>query len=260
MKPAPSISSFQTAALAHARGVSLYNYTADEISRCWNLFPTIQDWARNMHQAGIKNLVVVPPVPELNDDGAGAGRSAVDIWVVLPAQFDGFKDRIAQVLAKGDEVWSYNALVQDPYSPKWLIDYDPIDYRIQAGFLSQSLGLTGLLYWRVDLWTGDPWSEVNNPGVFASGNYPGEGLLVYPAQAVGLPGVVPSIRLKQLREGAEDYEYVTILKGLGRGDWALSLVRSIAPDWKNWTRDGGALDAVRLQLGREIDRLSEAAP
>ena len=53
-----------------------------------------------------------------------------------------------QALAKGDSLWSYNTLVQDPYSPKWEIDFDPINFRIQPGFISQSLGPTGMLYWR----------------------------------------------------------------------------------------------------------------
>lgn len=254
MTPAPSVSSFLNAAARQASGLYLFNYTADEVQSCANIFPTIQQWAQNMHQAGIENLVVIPPTPALYDDGSGTGRSAVDIWVELPVQYNAAT--VAQVQAKGNEVWSYNALVQDNYSPKWEIDYAPIDYRIQAGFLSQSLGFTGLLYWRVDLWTVDPWTSVNNSGQLASGNYPGEGMLVYPGQDVNYSGVVPSIRLKQLREGIEDYEYVAILKTLGRGSWALSLVNTIAQNWQNWTQNPDALEAVRRQLGEEIDQMA----
>jgi hypothetical protein len=256
MKPAPSVSSLREATLAHAPGLSLYNYTADEIQKCTNVFSSLRDWGRNLHAAGIKNMVVIAPIQELFDDGAGAGHSAVDIWVILPSQYDTYRDRIQQVLSKGDEVWSYNALSQDSYSPKWLIDYDPVDFRLQAGFLSQTMGLTGLLYWRIDLWSGDTWTNVNNAGVFSSGNYPGEGLLVYPGAPAGLSGVVPSMRLKQLREGVEDYEYVALLKKLGRADWALEQIHTIAPDWKNWTRNPDAVDQVRRQLGRELDHLS----
>jgi hypothetical protein len=255
MSAAPSANQIQASVASQTAGLSPYIYSADEIGNCPSLFPTMQQWAQNVHQAGISNLVVIPPTPALYDDGTGTGRSAVDIWVVLPMQYNAAS--IAQVEAKGNEVWSYNALVQDGYSPKWLIDYDPIDYRIQAGFLSQSQGLTGVLYWRVDQWSPDPWNNVNNAGQFGSGNYPGEGLLVYPGQDVGLSGVVPSMRLKQLRDGIEDYEYVAILKSLGRGDWALGLAGSVAPDWKNWTRDANALEAVRRQLGGQIDALSK---
>jgi hypothetical protein len=36
-------------------GLMLYDYSADEIGHCTNLYPTIRQWAKNMHQAGIKN-------------------------------------------------------------------------------------------------------------------------------------------------------------------------------------------------------------
>jgi hypothetical protein len=260
MKAAPPVNDLLAAAARHDPGLYLFNYTADEVQACRNLYPTIRAWARNLHEAHIRNLVVIPPTRELYDDGSGSGRSAVDVWVVLPVQYDHSSAELAAVRAHGNEVWSYNAVVQDGYSPKWLIDYDPIGYRLQAGFLSQSLGLTGLLYWRIDRWDGDVWKNVNNAGVFSSGNFPGEGLLVYPGGPAGLPGVVPSLRLKQLREGAQDYEYVELLKRLGRGDWALQQVRSVASDWAHWTRSGDELEAVRRRLGAEIERLSAPAP
>lgn len=260
MKPAPPVNSLLASAATHDAGLYLFNYTADEVQNCRNLYPTIQAWARNLHEAHIRNLVVIPPVPQLYDDGAGSGRSAVDIWVVLPMQYVHSSAELTAVRARGNEVWSYNAAVQDAFSPKWLIDYDPIGYRLQAGFLSQSLGLTGLLYWRIDRWDGDVWKNINNQGVFSAGNYPGEGLLVYPGGPAGVPGVVPSLRLKQLREGVQDYEYVELLKHLGRGEWALQQVRSIAKDWVEWTRSGDAVKALRQRLGAEIARLSASAP
>ena len=62
-------------------------------------------------------------------------------------------------------------------------------------------------------------------------------MLVYPGQPVGVKGVVASMRLKWLRDGVEDYDYVQILKDLGKADLALQISRSVGPDWTNWTRD-----------------------
>ena len=257
MKPPPAVKDLLATVAAHDPGISLFNYTADEVQNCRNLYPALQAWARNLHEAHIKNLVVMAPNPQLSDDGTG--RSAVDIWVVLPEDFEKSSAALAAVRTHGNEVWSYNALVQDSYSPKWLIDYDPIGYRLQAGFLSQTYGLTGLLYWRIDRWDGDPWMRVNNEGAFNSSNYPGDGMLVYPGEPAGLPGsVVPSLRLKQLRDGEQDFEYVELLKHMGRGDWALEKIRSVAGSWSNWTRSSDALENVRRQLGAEIERLSTA--
>ena len=136
MSPAPSASHFKALAATQQPGLFLYDYSADEIGHCSNLYPMIKQWAANMHQAGIKNLISMSPTPALYDDGTGSGRSAVDIWVVLPVMYNNNKAAIEQVLQKGDEVWSYNTLVQDAYSPKWLIDFDPINFRIQPGFLN----------------------------------------------------------------------------------------------------------------------------
>ena len=260
MSPAPSASKFKSIAAAQQPGLMLYDYSADEIGHCSNLYPTIREWAKNMHEAGIKNLISMSPTPALYSDGSGSGRSAVDIWVLLPVMYNNSHKNVGEVMKKGDAVWSYNTLVQDAYSPKWLIDFDPVNFRIQPGFISQSLNLSGLLYWRVDKWGSDPWNNVNNAGTYSSSNYPGEGMLVYPGEPVGVKGVVASMRLKWLRDGVEDYDYVQILKDLGKGDMAMQIARSVGPDWTNWTRDPNALEATRTKLGELIDQLNSSAP
>jgi hypothetical protein len=254
--PAPSVATFQAEAARHQPDLPLYCYMADEIGWYSAFYPTIKDWGRNMHAAGIDNLITMMPDPALYDDGSGTGRSAVDLWVVLPKQYDQVPDRMQYVISKGDEGWSYNCLAQDNYSPKWLLDMAPINYRIQPGFINQSLNLTGLLYWAVDYWGSDPW---NNPMPWSP--YPAEGLLVYPGANVGLPGyTIGSIRLKWLRDGVDDYDYVALLKQAGLKDWALGVTRSVAPDWRNWTRDANALEAARRQLGEKLNSLGGGTP
>ncbi len=255
MTAAPTVEQIRDRAKRYAPELLRYNYTADEIDRCPNLNPTIKQWARNLHAAGIPNLITMKPIPQLDDDGGGKGRSAVDIWVLLPNMYDEAKARVLQVLKRGNRVWSYNALVQDDYSPKWQIDFKPINYRIQPGFINQSLGLTGLIYWRTDLWTKDPWQDVQTY-VDKKEYYPGEGMLFYPGEQVGIEGVVPSMRLKWLRDGVEDYEYVQILKQLGRQDLALKLARTAGRDWHNWTQDSRVLTSVRDRIATEIQNMT----
>ena len=254
MGAAPSVSSFQQLAAAHQPGLLLYDYSADEIGSCAaQLATTMKTWARNMHQAGINNLVTMRPRRVLFDDGSGTGRSAVDIWVMLPVTYETAPDSVTYVLNKGDKAWSYNCLVQDSYSPKWEIDFKPVDFRIQPGFINQSLGLSGLLYWRIDAWTSDPWNNLNYTE--GTGVYPGDGKLVYPGTQVGIPGVAPSIRLKWLRDGADDFDYIQILKDLGQSTYALGVVRTVGQNWHTWTRDPVALENARRQLGQQIHNL-----
>ena len=259
MSPAPSVSDLKASAAVQQPGLTQLIYSADEIDGCPSLIPTLKSWAANMHQAGIKNLVTMAPNPLLFDDGSGTGRSAVDIWTILPVTWDESASAPA-ALAKGDSIWSYNALVQDSYSPKWLIDFAPINFRVQPGFISNSLGLTGLLYWRLDRWSDDPWNEVNNTGAFSdTGNYPGEGMLVYPGGPVGIDGVAPSMRLKWLRDGVEDYEYLQLLKTAGQSALATQKSSAVGANWSSWTQDSSLLLGVRDELGKQLDQLNVLA-
>lgn len=254
----PSISALQASIATYAQNIDKYEYAADEIGGC---VPSINDgikaWAQNVHAAGAKMLVTVSPTPSLFDDGSGTGKSAVDIWVVMPKQSMADGSAIADAIGKGDEVWSYNTLVQDPYSPKWELDFAPINYRIQPGFLNQRYGFTGLLYWGVDQWSDDPW---NNPSSLVAGQfkYPGEGLLVYPGAQVGLSSVVPSMRLKWLRDGVDDYDYIQLLKNAGQSSWVSQMISEVAADWANWTKDPNVLEEAREQMGDKLDQLNNS--
>ena len=245
MKPAPLPQAIKSAAAQHEPDLFLYVYAVDEIDNCTNLYEPLKQWGKNIEQAGVKHLAVMAPVPKLYD--------YVDIWVVDPKRYNINPKHISEVLARGQEVWFYTALVQDNYSPKWQIDFPPINYRIPHGFINQSLGLTGLLYWAVDYWEEDPWQSLNY--LHEGENFPGEGTLVYPGEGIGIDGIVPSMRLKWIRDGVEDYEYIEILKNLGEEDWALEMSRSVGADWKHWTRKPQKLETARIKLGEKIEQI-----
>jgi hypothetical protein len=252
MSAPPSLDDLRASSDAQDPSLLKIVYSADEVGYCTSLYPTIKEWGKALHQAGISHLATLPPVPELFDDGSGSGRSAIDIWTIMGISYNA--DNVRAAIAKGDSVWSYNALVQDSYSPKWEIDFSPVNYRIQPGFISQSLGLTGLLYWRIDYWSSDPWNQVNTTGQFSSNNYPGEGMLVYPGYQVGIDGVAPSMRLKWIRDGVDDYDYVDMLKAAGQTALAMDISSSVGADWANWTQDPKALADARLQIGQALDQ------
>lgn len=78
-------------------------------------------------------------------------------------------------------------------------------------------------FWGVNWLTYNPFKygwhsyiyESQAPGEESWKRYPnGDGYIIYPGNPIGYNGLVGSIRLKQVREGAEDYEYFSLLGGL----------------------------------------------
>lgn len=251
MPAPPPPATVQGALAVHQADLLHYAYTADEITPSAAMIESIKAWSRALHKAGANQLITTPPLPALYDDGTGV--AAVDIWVVLPKQYDSTGTQEAKT--RGTMVWSYNTLSQDDYSPKWLINSLPIGFRLQPGLLSQSLGLSGILYWRVNRYTSDPWHDVVTDHEGGVG-FAGEGMLVYPGANVGTLAPAPSMRLKWLRDGVNDFEYVQMLKRAGWGDGAVKLSRSIAADFKNWTKDPAALESARIKMGRVLDAIT----
>ena len=187
----------------------------------------------------------------------------VDIWCPLFSFID--RDSINKKLAQGDEVWSYTALVQPPHkyhpqyekvkdknAPYWHIDRPPIVYRIPL-WINKQYNITGLLYWTTTGWYNErgPWHE---PWL---GPYPvryvnGGGLLFYPGKEAGFDGPVSTIRLRNIRDGLEDYEYFTILEKMGQSDFVKQMVDKISPEWWDFTTDGDSLLKVREELANKI--------
>lgn len=245
MKAAPSETDVQTRINAHSSKLRLFNYTADEVGKyLTELKDGIIDYAKVLHKYNIKQLITMPPVAELLDDGTGS--SAVDIWTMLPKQYTTNTEMIAAAREKGCEIWTYNCLVQDSYSPKFLLDYPLINYRIHPGFINYALDVDGFLYWSIDNYGSltDPWTSLNDT---TEGNvWNGDGILFYPGEAVGLADTfVPSLRAKAIRDGFEDYE-LCAAAGINIDD-----VSSIASSFSDWTQDKNVLLDGRKVLGNK---------
>ncbi len=78
-------------------------------------------------------------------------------------------------------------------------------------------------FWGVNWLTYNPYKygwhsyifESQAPGEESWKRYPnGDGYIIYPGQPIGNEALIGSIRLKQVREGAEDYEYLSMLGNL----------------------------------------------
>jgi hypothetical protein len=70
-------------------------------------------------------------------------------------------------------------------------------------------------------------------------------MLFYPGINAGFDGPVTTIRLKNIREGLEDYEYFAILEAKGEGDFVKEMVNAVCPEWWDYTEDPETLLKIR---------------
>ncbi|MCS7249611.1 MAG: DUF4091 domain-containing protein [candidate division WOR-3 bacterium] len=216
----------------------------------------IREWAYNLHKfTKIKNLVVFnnfysQRVDErlLND---GSGRSSVDIWVPKFSLHYYFKDFFKERENKGEEVWAYQAGVTDSFTPKWLLDYPLIEKRVSF-WLFSLFNIKGMVYWGIDKWQRDVYDD---PTVIIDNKvYNGDGYLLYYGSKFGLDKPIPSIRLKVIRDGIEDYEYLKILKELDYSSY-LNLINKIARNWNDWSNNNDSLILIKKEMWERIKNL-----
>lgn len=216
----------------------------------------VQTWGRAIRALKPRVKVMVVEQTAVQDAAWGDLYGAVDIWCPLFPLFDAETAKARQAL--GEVLWTYTALAQrSPPSPWWATDQPLLNYRVPA-WIGWRYDIRGLLYWgSMVFWkqVEDPWTESltldrsqQNPKTI----YHGEGSLLYPGRAAGYDGLAPSLRLKALRDGSEDYEYLAILRRAGQGDAALAQVQTVARSWFDWDPDPDAYLRVRQELARLI--------
>lgn len=211
------------------------------------------------HEAAPQLRLLVVEQTYLQDPSWPDMDPAIDIWCPLWAFID--RDSIRQKLAQGDEVWSYTALVQraPPYHPQyaqvkgkdpphWHIDWPLLVYRVPT-WINRQYGITGLLYWSTVTTVIDPWF---NPAFAHPRHYNGGGFLFYPGAPCGIDGPVASMRIKNLRDGMEDYEYFVLLEKLAGPQAVQKIVDRIAPNWWDYCRDPDAILAARREMAQQI--------
>jgi hypothetical protein len=230
-----------------------YIYVLDEPNDA-KAYEEVRQRGKLIHEAqpGIKVLCTEQPTPEQPEWGTLVG--SVDIWVPLWALCE--ERSAAERLHAGDELWSYTALCQGKPgadTPYWEMDFPLLDYRIPL-WMNWRNGITGLLYWTTVYWdvAGDVWT---NSVTYAPGPktfYNGEGSLFYPGVDAGFAGPVTSIRLKQIREGLEDYEYLKLLVDAREGEFAMQTVQALARSWSDWDTNPAHLHEAREKLAQRL--------
>lgn len=179
--------------------------------------------------------------------GLPAYSEIADYIDILVPHIDCFHpDYLKSLKRKGKEIWMYVCIsAQKPYPNIWAIDYPGIDHRI-IFWQCFKYDVEGFVYWSINYWEKNPWEETQT---YPGGN--GDGSLVYP----GEDGPINSIRWEIIREGVQDYEYLSILKKKVGEEKAKEYLKGIVDDFTHYTQDPEKLERRRIEIGKMIERL-----
>jgi hypothetical protein len=222
----------------------------------------------------IRNLLTLPYTSQL--------EQVVQIWTPLVnclerkpgsddfcAEHPPF-DAYTREKQRGKSLWFYQSCASHgcngpggPYFagwPSYMIDTSGAANRVMQ-WLAWKYRIQGELYFSMDEAYGhdkDPWTDVRLFG----GN--GDGTLFYPGRPDRIGGTsdipVESIRLKLIRDGMEDYEYIALLARLGGKKTADEYADRIVTKPYLWESRSREFLQVRREMGEALDRLTTLRP
>ena len=205
------------------------------------------------------------------DDPISALDDVVDVWAPNTGRYR--REEFQAQQAKGDQVWWYVCCGPGKPFANLMIEWPGIDHRLWP-WQSWKFGVTGLLYWGLAVWNDNlqgeaRWPEVPwNPATWrneAGAAHTGDGQLLYPGQDL-LP--LSSVRLENLRDGIEDYEYLWVLRDLteklkragsntplvSKAEETLAISDDLVADLTHFTQEPQKLRKARAQVAELIQK------
>ena len=224
----------------------------------------------------------VPIMQTIGDPRPDALVGLVDIWCPLTSRAD--TDFYAERRRQGDTLWVYVCCSPKPPYANFLVDQPAIDHRVLF-WQARKLGAKGVLYWSTSWWYGLPTPatgadcfphvpiDLAESRVYRDLKVNGDGFLFYPG-----PDAAPysSIRLEVIRDGIEDYEYLSLLdrlidrarslpperrpsaEQLRRAEQLALVPDSISSGMAQFTKQSREIHSRRRELGDMIERLDAA--
>jgi len=202
-------------------------------------------------------------------------KDAIDIWDA----YDGVElDRLAELKKRGKDYWFYNG--NRPRYGSFILEGSAVDMRVN-GWIKYLFGIDTWFVWQSTHWRHNsqgPKAHLyqrvfNEPLTFINwhmewGN--GDGILFYPGRMPmqpdedrGINRIIPSIRLKNIRRGQQDYELLRLAAQKKGKEEIDQLIRHVVPKAMSeismaapvpWSQHGNDYDEIRNRL---LDILSK---
>ena len=152
----------------------------------------------------------------------------------------------------GKKVWWYVACGPTyPYANFASMEYPLIESRL-LGWMTHLYRADGLLYWHVNFWSGPCLDErgtyLPEWNTYSDLHVPGDGVLLYP----GKDHILPSMRLAQVRDCVEDYEWLQLAAAKSSTDAVDAVSKTLIRSMTDFTRSPAAIRAARRRLAEII--------
>ncbi len=243
-----------------------YIYGFDEVSP--NQFAAMKDIFGEIKRRYPRIPIMTTAYDHTYGRNTGLDRY-VNIWVPLTPAFGSTGEAIAAARSRGRQIWWYVCCgPQHPYA-NWFVEYTAAEHRLLMGFMPHKFACQGFLHYSMNLWQTNrdvrmpdgrivrqenaPFTEPIRCGPLTNSDgkswteFNGDGLIFYP----GPDGPVATIRMKCIRDGLEDYEYLWLLKDrLGK------VKRGERPASADWIRRAEEALAVDSGLVRSLTEYS----
>ena len=237
----------------HGLEKSAYLYGFDE--RPHEYYPAIGELWRKL-KADFPDIPVMTTAMMYRDmrDGKAYPEQEITDWFCpLTSVYDpALSERLR---AQGRQVWWYVCCGPTyPQANFASLEYPFVEGRL-LGWLTYRYHSDGLLFWHVNLWPDRPPLKIEDAFLTAweaenSLRMPGDGQLLYP----GIDGPLPSIRLANVRDGIEDFEWLTMLEQKkGRSESEAMLAEQVR-GMTDFERSPDALRKTRARLADALER------
>lgn len=183
----------------------------------------------------------------------------VNIWCPQLAQLDSdpaMRPGLATRHRLNEKIWWYVCCGPGAPYNNFFVNMSAMTHRMLF-WQQKRENVEGLLYWSTTFWnpasTKDPWTDMGTVKDINK-DLRGDGSLFYPGKPVGVDGPVSSLRLEVIRDGLEDFDYLTLAEAKLGNEAVQGYVVKLARNLKDYEQDPLALERVRRELGALLEK------
>lgn len=248
---------------------------APAVDRHKYLFPDEPEWKGPEGAKGTGSIDTIKMQAEWTHRNPGTGKNIptlvtntvrpnlkgyVDFWSISSEEFT---TKMSPEQMAGEKALGHRFSIYNGYRPGMgavVSDADAVEFRVMP-WVVWKYNLDQYFYWSTNFWTNldifnNPLTyedRINGDGTFF---YPGQDTL-FPEENRNLAGPLSSIRMKNWRRGAQDYEYLWLAKQMGLEKELNQIVNNCIPKgvWEaksqkgvSWSDRGYKFEEYRKQL------------